>query len=310
MDIKNAQPVTPNNRVSYVIDGLNTGTDDAILYTTGVDVGYGLYEVTNGALVTRAAYRNGTVRFRLNISAAPDVADTHFIGFLNYGLYSEARDSALFQWDAGTVYARAYDDSGNVLINEAFTWDAAWTGAYTTFEIKRTAKSITFSIYNDSASETKTASYSEGAFKQYCNTGLQFTNSVTTALLYIEFIDVETSSVFETTGKSSTYITGGQDPYLKVDALLNGGIRGLAVNVVSPQGEVVDPRDGTQYIVNIDEASATITYVGEALPGLTNSQSVWRIKRIDTSSGLVIKWAGGQASFVNIWDDRASYSYS
>lgn len=61
----------------------------------------------------------------------------------------------------------------------------------------------------------------------------------------------------------------------------------------------------------VDEASATVTYVGEAAVGSSLSTALWRIKRL-TQSGtvLLIEWADGNSNFDNIWDNRASLSYS
>jgi hypothetical protein len=67
-----------------------------------------------------------------------------------------------------------------------------------------------------------------------------------------------------------------------------------------------------QYALQLDEDTvAGITYVGEAQPGTTTATGEWRIKRI-TESGVdvAIHWAGGEATFVNVWDDRLGLSYS
>ncbi len=64
------------------------------------------------------------------------------------------------------------------------------------------------------------------------------------------------------------------------------------------------------YAVRLDEASATITYVGEAQAGSLTSAASWRVKRISTASGTVITWADGNTNFDNVWDNRASLSYS
>lgn len=65
------------------------------------------------------------------------------------------------------------------------------------------------------------------------------------------------------------------------------------------------------YTTRLDEVSATITYVGEADPDTLTSEALWRIKRLDTTNDdLVILWADGDANFDNIWDDRASLTYS
>lgn len=56
-----------------------------------------------------------------------------------------------------------------------------------------------------------------------------------------------------------------------------------------------------------DQASSTVMYLGEGLYGATTSESKWRIKKIDISSGVVIKSAS--KDFNQVWDDRASLIY-
>ncbi len=60
----------------------------------------------------------------------------------------------------------------------------------------------------------------------------------------------------------------------------------------------------------IDEVGV-LTYVGEADPGATTSESVWRIKRIDSTNDpdIDIRFANGSADFDKIWDNRASLTY-
>jgi hypothetical protein len=59
----------------------------------------------------------------------------------------------------------------------------------------------------------------------------------------------------------------------------------------------------------IDDSGTEFTYIGYAAAGSLSSAAVWKIKRIDESDGLVIKWADGNTSFDNIWDNRASLTY-
>lgn len=66
----------------------------------------------------------------------------------------------------------------------------------------------------------------------------------------------------------------------------------------------------TSYITRLDEASATITYVGQAVPGTSTASAAWSIKRLDSTSGLVVLWAAGTAAFTQIWDNRAALAYS
>mgnify|MGYP005815373479 CR=1 FL=1 len=90
-----------------------------------------------------------------------------------------------------------------------------------------------------------------------------------------------------------------------------------AKEYVSWDGEVsiasgvitVDPV--TPYSVVVDEASATIIYIGEATPGTATSSATWRIKRVDSSSITAeILYADGDDSFDNVWDNRAALAYS
>lgn len=60
----------------------------------------------------------------------------------------------------------------------------------------------------------------------------------------------------------------------------------------------------------IDEASGTVTYIGSAQPGSAASAASWQIKKIDSSSGTIITFADGDGLFNNVWNDRASLSYS
>ncbi len=56
--------------------------------------------------------------------------------------------------------------------------------------------------------------------------------------------------------------------------------------------------------------SGTTTYVGQAVIGSATSAAVWRIKKIDESSGAVITWADGNDNADNIMDNAASLTYS
>jgi hypothetical protein len=60
----------------------------------------------------------------------------------------------------------------------------------------------------------------------------------------------------------------------------------------------------------IDDTTENVIYVGTADIGSTTSSAVWKIKKIDSSSGYVITWADGNADYDNVWDNRASLSYS
>jgi hypothetical protein len=61
----------------------------------------------------------------------------------------------------------------------------------------------------------------------------------------------------------------------------------------------------------IDEVSLSLSYVGDADPGSTESSSVWRIRKIETIGTITyVLFASGLPDFDNVWDDRASLIYS
>lgn len=65
--------------------------------------------------------------------------------------------------------------------------------------------------------------------------------------------------------------------------------------------------------VRTDSATtANVTYVGKAAIGSATSSAVWQVQKVDetTTNTAIITWADGNSNFDNIWDNRASLSYS
>jgi hypothetical protein len=59
-----------------------------------------------------------------------------------------------------------------------------------------------------------------------------------------------------------------------------------------------------------DFSSIDKTYIGKALSGSSESNSVWQIKCIDeTGDYMKIKFADGVSTFTKKWSDRITYSY-
>jgi hypothetical protein len=82
----------------------------------------------------------------------------------------------------------------------------------------------------------------------------------------------------------------------------------------SPTFEV-DPDTGVPVkvagAVRLDDAGSGVTYVGNAPAGSATSAAVWQIKKIVELNGdITITWADGDALFDNVYDNRASLSYS
>jgi len=68
----------------------------------------------------------------------------------------------------------------------------------------------------------------------------------------------------------------------------------------------------SQYALKLADDSVhpdTISYVGEAITGASHLDAVWRIKKLDITSGVVITWADGVNAFTKKWSDRESLNY-
>jgi len=62
--------------------------------------------------------------------------------------------------------------------------------------------------------------------------------------------------------------------------------------------------------IRVDDASATVTYVGEAAIGMDESSPFWQIKKLETiGTVLTITWADGNEEYDNIWASRAGLTY-
>lgn len=65
-------------------------------------------------------------------------------------------------------------------------------------------------------------------------------------------------------------------------------------------------------ITNYDAVGADLSYVGKAVAGTATSAAVWQIKKLvfNTEGDVTTTFADGNADFDNIWDDRASLTYT
>lgn len=65
------------------------------------------------------------------------------------------------------------------------------------------------------------------------------------------------------------------------------------------------------YTTRLDEPSSTVTYVGKAVAGTAASAASWQISRLTVSgTELIMEYADGDMLYNNIWNNRASLSYS
>jgi len=63
--------------------------------------------------------------------------------------------------------------------------------------------------------------------------------------------------------------------------------------------------------LQIDEASGTLTFIGEAEIGTPTSEAKWKIKRMQkTGTVTAVEWADGDDKSDNVFDDRVDLAYS
>ena len=90
------------------------------------------------------------------------------------------------------------------------------------------------------------------------------------------------------------------------------------IAVLNPDGSTVGGGSTTTTLytmINAYDSNDNIEYIGEALAGnLTNTSSaIWRIKKLvyDVNENITsVAWADGNTNFDNIWNNRASLTYS
>lgn len=96
------------------------------------------------------------------------------------------------------------------------------------------------------------------------------------------------------TDGTQTHVTGTQV----------GTKRALDVNVASVGGTTTD-----EALAWDTTSTANTVYVGYAAAGTATSAASWKIVRYSLSTGLG-KWADGNTSYDNVWDNRTGLSYS
>lgn len=63
--------------------------------------------------------------------------------------------------------------------------------------------------------------------------------------------------------------------------------------------------------VRIDGVGGGVTYIGKAATGASTASAVWQIQRLtESGADTTVQWADGNGSFDNVWDNRASLTYS
>lgn len=83
----------------------------------------------------------------------------------------------------------------------------------------------------------------------------------------------------------------------------------IGVQNLSYDGTSNPQRDVSKNVALKVTTVGSVTYVGKAVIGSAQASAVWQCKKIDTTSGVVITWAGS-GSFNQVATDLTVLSYS
>jgi hypothetical protein len=106
------------------------------------------------------------------------------------------------------------------------------------------------------------------------------------------------------------------------NALIDENTR-ASLTAESPTGEIIRAKAnalGSLYVDTtaptsasktlVDEQSTALTYVGKAAQGSATSAAVWQVFRVTVAGTITTIEYAGTGLFDQIWDDRATLTYS
>ena len=81
-----------------------------------------------------------------------------------------------------------------------------------------------------------------------------------------------------------------------------------------PQGAPGIAESEVPYASRVDFIGETLIYRAEADPGVLDSASLWRIRRLTIDNAndgdVITEWADGVADFTKVWDLRLTYTFT
>lgn len=257
----------------------------------------GKYQLNNTSLRTVPQFLYGEVDIKATIPSAPAAGHARTLGFKGV---SVGNRGGLFFKVTDTIFtAEVYSNDGTQLYSQAIPWNAAWTNTPISLIISHLDTNVTFIVRTAAgAADEHAVSFSlvepillETRIVEIAAPVFIDNDTVDNLLIsYVALNNIQRAMTAE-------HLAG----------LLPSDGSGVPVHVENTTAISVS---SATYNVNLDEVSATVMYVGEALPGTSAASAAWRIKKIDQTSGLVLTWANGDSDFDKVWDNRASYTYS
>ena len=99
-----------------------------------------------------------------------------------------------------------------------------------------------------------------------------------------------------------------------VNQSFDQGFQQLMVEMLGYDGQNLQRQNADNLAIQLDyDGGSNPVYIGLAAPGTATSQAKWQIKKLTfdgSNNPTAIKYANGSSSFDQVYDDRASLSYS
>ena len=127
-------------------------------------------------------------------------------------------------------------------------------------------------------------------------------------------LQVKVTSVSGGSGGSSSFSDSGDvaksalvdgDRHVQVDVLTSG----LPSDAATQTTLDTISFGGKQFALKMTTVG-DVDYIGEAAVGTATSAALWRAKKVDSTSGILITWADGNANFDNVATDLTTLTYS
>lgn len=87
----------------------------------------------------------------------------------------------------------------------------------------------------------------------------------------------------------------------------------IEVGIQGPPGPAGSGGDTAVYAQRVDVLSDEVIYRGEAAPGASDFDPVWRVRRMTVSMdggiSIATAWANGSDDFVHPWSARSTFTY-
>ena len=91
---------------------------------------------------------------------------------------------------------------------------------------------------------------------------------------------------------------------------VKSGLTDSEGNLITPSNPLPVQSDG-DFAINtqVNSGDSNIEYIGTAAIGSATSAAVWKIKKVNYTTGTVIEYADSNENFDNIFDNRESLTY-